>query len=132
AADGWLAADAARPLLPASRLPALPAEILERALRRTWNVGVGDAPPGVVPYLIHPWVVANDRLRASGWSPRVDNATAIAEGVSSIEAAEHAPGRARRTVLTGVIVAAVLAARRRRDRNASGDATSASTSSPAV
>ena len=52
-----------------SLAPALHAETLERVLRRTWVLGLGDVPPGVVPYLVHPWVVANDALKAHGWQP---------------------------------------------------------------
>ncbi len=46
--------------------PAVPAEVLERWLRRTWGPGMGDIPAGVVPYLVHPWVIANDRLKGRG------------------------------------------------------------------
>jgi nucleoside-diphosphate-sugar epimerase len=77
AADGWLSADAARALLARTSVPPVPAEVLERALRRSWALGVGDIPPGVVPYLVHPWVVANDRLKSAGWAPRHTNEEAI-------------------------------------------------------
>jgi UDP-glucose 4-epimerase len=117
AADGWLTADAARALLPHTNVPAVPAEVLERALRRTWALGVGDVPPGVVPYLVHPWVVANDKLKDAGWSPTRTNESAIAEALDAL------PRRAARSVsVIGVVVAAmavfaVLRIRRRR-RNA--------------
>ena len=69
AADGWLDADEARALIGRPAAPALPAEVLERWLRRTWDLGMGDVPAGVVPYLVHPWVIGNERLRAAGWVP---------------------------------------------------------------
>jgi UDP-glucose 4-epimerase len=84
AADGWLGADDARALLPRSFVPALPAELLERILARSWASGLGDVPPSVVPYLVHPWVVANDRLRAAGWRPEHTNEEAILEGLDSL------------------------------------------------
>jgi hypothetical protein len=31
----------------------------------------------VLPYLVHPWVVANDRLKSAGWKPRHSNDEAI-------------------------------------------------------
>jgi hypothetical protein len=31
----------------------------------------------VLPYLVHPWVVANDRLRDAGWAPRHTNEEAL-------------------------------------------------------
>ena len=66
AADGWLDADDARALIGRSTVPAVPEEALTRALERTWALGVGDVPPGIVPYLVHPWVIANDRLACRG------------------------------------------------------------------
>jgi UDP-glucose 4-epimerase len=92
AADGWLGTDDARALLPRSLLPALPAELLERALARLWASGLGDIPPTVLPYLVHPWVVANDRLRAAGWRPKHTNEEAIIEGLDSLPSARY--GRA--------------------------------------
>jgi nucleoside-diphosphate-sugar epimerase len=115
AADGWLEPDALRVLLPRAVVPAVPGEALERALRRTWVLGVGDIPPGVVPYLVHPWVIANDKLKAAGWEPTRTNEEAISEALFALP-----PRRGR----SGMIAAAVVAAfaglfalfRRRRGR----------------
>jgi nucleoside-diphosphate-sugar epimerase len=116
AADGWLAADDARALLPRTSVPAVPAEVLERALRGSWALGVGDIPPGVVPYLVHPWVVANDRLKQAGWAPTRTNETAIAEALTALP--RRGPGRARAIgiVVGASAVFAVLRIRRRRKR----------------
>jgi UDP-glucose 4-epimerase len=84
ASDGWLDHDTARSLLPRSGVPALPAELLERVLTRSWESGLGDIPPGVVPYLEHPWVVANDRLKALGWRPTHTNEQAIEAGLATL------------------------------------------------
>ena len=46
AADGWLDADEARALIGRPAAPALPAEVLERWLKRTWDLGIGDVPAG--------------------------------------------------------------------------------------
>jgi hypothetical protein len=40
----------------------------------------------VVPYLVHPWVIANDRLRALGWQPEHTNEQSILDGVASLPA----------------------------------------------
>jgi nucleoside-diphosphate-sugar epimerase len=77
ASDGWLTHDDALALFPGRRVPGLPYEAAERALTALWVSGLGDAPPAVLPYLVHPWVVANDRLRAAGWAPRHTNEEAI-------------------------------------------------------
>jgi nucleoside-diphosphate-sugar epimerase len=83
ASDGWLDHDQARRLLEPSRIPPLPSGLLERVLRVTWDIGIGDVPPGVVPYLRHPVVIANDRLRDLGWVPRHDNEQAVVDGLDS-------------------------------------------------
>jgi nucleoside-diphosphate-sugar epimerase len=117
AADGWLSADLLRALLSSPTVPAMPAEALERVLRRSWELGIGDVPPGVVPYLSHPWVIANDKLRATGWVPTRTNEDAVAEALATFPPT----ARTREAVALGVIgataaVAVVMARRRRRRR----------------
>jgi nucleoside-diphosphate-sugar epimerase len=71
AADGWLTESEATAVTgSASRRPRLPYDLAESALRTAWASGLADAPPEVLPYLVHPWVIANDKLRAAGWEPR--------------------------------------------------------------
>jgi nucleoside-diphosphate-sugar epimerase len=76
-ADGWLTREEAAALLPGRRMPGMPYELVERLLAVTWATGIGDAPPSALPYLVHPWVVANDRLKAAGWKPGHSNDEAI-------------------------------------------------------
>jgi nucleoside-diphosphate-sugar epimerase len=77
AADGWLTAAEAASLLPGLRAPGIPYELAERVVGATWSTGLGDAPPSVLPYLAHPWVVGNERLKAAGWKPSHSNDEAI-------------------------------------------------------
>ena len=86
AADGWLSHDDAGHLLPrAYLLPPLPAELLAaRARTGMGRAGSGEIPPGVVPYLVHPWVIANDSLKALGWEPTHSNEKAIHDGIASL------------------------------------------------
>jgi UDP-glucose 4-epimerase len=77
AADGWLPREELQALIGRRLQPALPAEVVERALRRLWPAGLADLPPSAVPYLVHPWVVAVDRLRAAGWAPQHTNEETI-------------------------------------------------------
>lgn len=85
APDGWMSAETAAELVGRNAIPPLSTEVLERALERTWTTGVGDIPPGVVPYLAHPWVVANDRLRGLGWVPGYSNEEAVVAGLEALE-----------------------------------------------
>ncbi len=119
AADGWLTADAARAVLPRSRVPAFPREAIERALRHTWELGVGDVPPGVVPYLVHPWVIANDKLRAAGWTPRHTNEAAIAEALAALPPRHVARTVAVVSAVIGAAVVVALTGRRVRRRRQS-------------
>jgi UDP-glucose 4-epimerase len=77
AADGWLDYDEAAAIAPHRRPPAVPEEMASTALGAMWGSGLGDAPPEVLPYMMHPWVIANDRLKAHGWQPKHTNEEAI-------------------------------------------------------
>jgi nucleoside-diphosphate-sugar epimerase len=123
AADGWLDPTAARGLIGRPPAPALPAEVLERWLRRTWDLGIGDIPAGVVPYLVHPWVIANDRMRAVGWTPEHSNADAIDEAVASLPPRDPKPAIAAGAggLLLAAGTAVALRRRRRRRRTSASD-----------
>ena len=86
--------------------PALPDDLARRVLQALWSSGLGDAPPAVLPYLVHPWVVANDRLRAHGWTPAHSNESAI---VASLPLAT-APAARRRVAVTAAVVAGTTGA----------------------
>jgi UDP-glucose 4-epimerase len=77
AADGWLEPPDALAVAPHRRPPAVPAPLARRTLETMWASGIGDAPPEVLPYLQHSWVISNDRIKAHGWSPRHTNEEAI-------------------------------------------------------
>ena len=73
APDGWLTAREVRDLVgarPTIRLPMpLPGRLDRYVARRVGH----QAPTGLLPYTRYPWVVANDRLRSTGWVPRYGN-----------------------------------------------------------
>ena len=91
AADGWLDAAEARELIPRSTVPAFPAEVLERVLAPHLGARARRRAPGVVPYLVHPWVIANDKLKAEGWAPVHANADAIREAVAALPPRDTRP-----------------------------------------
>jgi nucleoside-diphosphate-sugar epimerase len=99
AADGWLS-DSLVAGLVGSGPPALPEKIARRVLQALWSSGLGDAPPELLPYLVHPWVVDNARLRAHGWAPLHSNVDAIR---ASLPLAPVVTGK-RRVVLTAAAV----------------------------
>ncbi len=77
APDGWIDPEVFRDLLLEVDLP-VPDRLgavtgpLARTVRRR--------PAGLDDYVRHPWVVANDRLRATGWTPRFSNEETFVAG----------------------------------------------------
>jgi len=118
AADGWLSRDELRALLGRKVQPAVGPELMERALRRLFTAGLVDVPPSEVPYLVHPWVVAIDRLRAAGWAPRHTNEETILACVGDRERgsagkAVAAAAAGAGVATTGLVIAGLLRRRKR-------------------
>jgi nucleoside-diphosphate-sugar epimerase len=118
APDGWLDGEAARALAgggPRLRVPERLSLRIERT-RARW--GLPATPPELIPYVVHPWVVANDRLRADGWVPTASNEEAFVAGRSAEAGDRPTLSRTgRRQLAVGVaLVGAALVARRRRRR----------------
>jgi nucleoside-diphosphate-sugar epimerase len=88
ACDSWLSPEDALALLPRRLVPQLPARLVSTALRLAWALGIGDVPASVLPYVVNPWVVANDRLRAAGWEPGHTNEDTLLETSDAV--ASHA------------------------------------------
>jgi nucleoside-diphosphate-sugar epimerase len=105
AADGWVSEAVVRGLA-GNGPPSLPDDVARRVLQVLWASGLGDAPPAVLPYLVDPWVVANDLLRAHGWAPAHSNESAIS---ASLPLTLVPTGR-RRAVMTAAVVAGTAGA----------------------
>ena len=84
APDGWLSAREQLELVGAGRPPRITAPAAAAWTRLRWWAGLGSTPPDLAPYARHPWVVANDSLRAHGWAPEFTNEEAFVVG--------HRPG----------------------------------------
>ena len=119
AAEGWLSRDELRALVGRKVQPQVGPELMERALRRLFSAGIVDLPPSEVPYLVHPWVVAIDRLRAQGWTPRYTNEETVlaclgGRDPGSAWKAAVAAATGAGLAATGLVVAGVVRRRRRR------------------
>lgn len=97
APDGWLDAPD-RQELSGGMLP-LPGALGRRLRRRRLG-----SVAGVAPYLAHPWVVANDRLKAAGWEP-----TASTEELMVVVRGRRPLGARTRQEASLVAAGAVLA-----------------------
>jgi nucleoside-diphosphate-sugar epimerase len=99
--DGWIAGDQLRALagMPGVRVP-------EPAARRLawlrWRLDPASAPPGLLPYATHPWVVANDRIKAAGWVPAFSNEEAYVAGHRPTPWATVSPQRRQEIALAGL------------------------------
>lgn len=120
APDGWISREQVRALGGAGlRLP-LPERVAHRLAALQWRLGLRRrVPPTVLPYLANPWVVANDRLRAAGWTARHSNEEAFVAGHRPGPFATMSPRRRQElllggaaVVLAGAVTATVLAVRR--------------------
>jgi nucleoside-diphosphate-sugar epimerase len=106
APDGWLSPDALAELvgpvgrvhLPSGWVPKL------RARRDRWRAQ-GPAPE--TAYTKYPWVVANDRLRATGWEPSLRNEEVYVEVDPGGPLALMSPRRRQELSLAGAALAAL-------------------------
>ena len=127
--EGWISFDEVTALLD-RRVLELPEEVAFSSAERLWELGVGVAPPGQLHYLMHPWVLSVERLKATGWQPRRSNRDALAELIADHADWVSVPGvRVRRSMLrggsvavAGVALAAGLVLLRLRRRAAARDA----------
>lgn len=108
APDGWMrgaeytALDAGTPKV------RVPRTVGDRVSRLRWKLGLAPTPPGLVPYARHPWVVANDRLRADGWTPEHSNEEAFVAGTPATALATLSPRR-RQELALGITGGALVA-----------------------
>ena len=103
----WIGGDEAPELLgPAFRFP-LPVWAVDVA-NRLARLKPGRRPAGAMPYSRSPWVVAVDRLRATGWSPQSTSAEAFVASERPSAASRFA-ARHRQEVTLGIVATAAIA-----------------------
>lgn len=125
APDGWVDAATIRALSEAPVRVRLPAPLAVGLRRSGFRRGLSPTPPPLLPYLVHPWVVGNDRLRSEGWVPARTNEEALAAAVRPGPLATLSPRRRQELALglSGAALAAGAVAAgaglRRRVRSAS-------------
>ncbi|MFP3901932.1 MAG: NAD-dependent epimerase/dehydratase family protein [Acidimicrobiia bacterium] len=112
APPGSIPGEAVRALIGAPPKVPLPGRVAGRAVRWGWRSGLGATPPELVPYVLQPWVVASDRLRARGWSASVSNEEACVDAHEVSPWASLSPRRRQELALAvaGVGLAGALAA----------------------
>jgi nucleoside-diphosphate-sugar epimerase len=108
APDGWIDGAALRALAGGPRVR-LPDRFASRMDDVRGRLLLTPHRPGLVPYTRHPWVVANDRLRAEGWTPRYTNEEAYLAVAPARRWTTVSPRRRQELALGAVAVASAAA-----------------------
>jgi len=112
APDGWIPPDAMSGFATLPRLR-VPVWVADRLTAARFQLGLSATPPEILPWTIHPWVVANDRLRAEGWEPQNTNEEAYVAGTAPGPLDTLSPKRRQEIALAiagGAVVAAGIGA----------------------
>jgi nucleoside-diphosphate-sugar epimerase len=107
APDGWLTPSEFRDLAGASRRLHAPRWLVDKVSALRWRFRLAPTPPGTQAYAQGSFVVANDRLRATGWEPTQTNAEAYVGAVPAGPWATVSPQRRQELALAGAGVAIV-------------------------
>lgn len=108
APDGWVAGERVRALSGERPHLPLPDRAAEVVSRLRWRFQRGPIPPGLRSYTLESWVVANGRLRTSGWQPTVTNEQAYVESTESRWWTMISPKRRQELTLGGGVLGALL------------------------
>lgn len=121
APDGWISGDTVRDLAGGAPRVRLPERLALRVAGLRWRWGMTPTPPELLPYTVHPWVIANDRLKADGWEPESTNEEAYVGAHRAGRWATLSPRRKQELALgataaaaVGLVVGIVALVRRRR------------------
>lgn len=110
APDGSVSGEVVRGLTAGRPSVPVPARIAGAARRWGWAAGLSDLPPAATALVEQPWVVANDRLRGTGWVPAYTSEEAVVAGRPGSWWREMSPARRQQVALAGAGVALTGAA----------------------
>jgi nucleoside-diphosphate-sugar epimerase len=123
APDGWLTPTERRALDPVPKVR-LPERVALALAQWRWRLRLAPTPPGVLAYARHSWVVANDRLAATGWTASHSNEEAYVVGHEARAIESISPRRRQELALgvagvgiAGAVAGVVAAVRRSRRRS---------------
>lgn len=110
APDGWLSGSEALALAGEPPRVRLPEWAVHRLTSFAWDWRLGRRPPGLVPYTLHPWVVGNDRLRATGWAPAHANEESLVDATPGTPWSRVSPTRRQELALGAALTTTAAAA----------------------
>lgn len=109
APDGWITGDTVRALAGGAPRLRVPERLAIRLAGLRWRWGLADTPLELLPYTVHSWVIANDRLKADGWVPTATNEEAYVGAHRAGPWATLSPRR-RQEITLAAAAAALLGA----------------------
>ncbi len=109
APDGWLGEDTARDLAGGLARLTMPGAVVRTVSGWGWRFLRAGVPREATPYSVHPWVVANDRLRGAGWSPLHTNEEALVATDERSHWSDLSPARRQQLALAAAGAGAVAA-----------------------
>ena len=115
APDGWISGDTVRSLAGGPPRIRLPERVALQLAGFRWRWRLAPTPPSLLPLTVHPWVIANDRLKADGWEPASSNEEAYVGAHRAGPWATLSPRRRQELALGAA--GAVLVGGRRRSRS---------------
>ena len=107
APDGWITEDTARNLVGGVARVRLPSRVVRATTAWAWDLWRKGTPREARPYAEYPWVVANDRLRATGWAPRYTNEEALVSSHEGSLFGDLSPNRRLTIGLAAAVAAGV-------------------------
>jgi nucleoside-diphosphate-sugar epimerase len=99
APDGWLTHDRARAIIGGVTRLRLPGRLAATVAAIGWRVLRTGTPTEAQPYSVHPWVIANDRLRGAGWVPERSNEEALVSNDDRSHWSDLSPSRRQEVAL---------------------------------
>ena len=96
----------------------LPERLALRLAGLRWRWRLAPTPPTLLPFTVHPWVIANDRLKADGWEPASSNEEAYVGAHRAGPWATLSPRRRQELALGAAGAVAARCRRRHRLRPA--------------
>ena len=104
--DGWMTGEGVVRLLGKRRIE-LSEPVLFALWETLWSAGVAETPSGMLHYIMHPWVVSNEKLSAAGFTCEKSNQQAFFEAMAEArESVRIGKTRVRRSGLVKTAAAA--------------------------
>jgi nucleoside-diphosphate-sugar epimerase len=104
APDGWITADDAAEIVGGVARVPLPRRLADAIAMWGWRLIRRGTPKEALPYAIHPWVIANGRIRQEGWTPLHSNEEVLVSTDDRVHWTDLPPGTRQEVALVASAV----------------------------